>query len=204
VTFTELGKWVLQHLHFPKLVKLFTDELLDIFSTTKLCVVNSDRSGLELLQTLESTVQCGKRPDWCGCEKRGPEYQPEELRIQIEPLGSVRLLFGVKAGHPLRCLDDIQICEGKVDSLYSKAIGQVNSYAKLQRKLSNPHCHHLVSSNMKSSSWSLLREATCLLLTIYFFSGLPSQATLRVRRKQDDSSSNCGPWRDGAEGCGGE
>ena len=65
--------------------------------------------------------------------------------MQTKLLGEEKtLLYGIKAGHPLRFLDDISIQEGKCDKLRDADVGQVKTYAGLQARLvTNPAFHRL-------------------------------------------------------------
>jgi hypothetical protein len=126
-------------------------KLMPIFNEIGLVVVNSERSGFEWLQTFSEVEKCEKRPDLIICNpcfyeaRTQPEVSVGVLAVQSKLLGEEKtLLYGIKAGHPLRFLDDICIVEGKKDSLKNADWGQVKTYAGLQaRKVTNPAFHRI-------------------------------------------------------------
>jgi hypothetical protein len=126
-------------------------KLIPVFEEIGLSVVNSERPGFEWLQTLSGVEKCDKRPDLIICnpcfyEVRAQPNVGDGVRaVQTLLLGSDKpLLYGVKAGHPLRFLDDISIEEGKKDKLKDADVGQAKTYAGLQaRELTNPTFHRI-------------------------------------------------------------
>lgn len=94
-------------------------KLMPIFKEIGLVVVNSERTGFEWLRILSGVAACNKRPDLINCNpcfyeaRAQPKVKDGVLAVQNKLLGSDRLLYGIKAGHPLRFLDDISVHEGK-------------------------------------------------------------------------------------------
>jgi hypothetical protein len=123
-----------------------------IFAQIGLVVVNSERPGFEWLEPLTEGEKCEKRPDLIICnpcfyEARTP---PNTLTEKIHELqnnlldNDKTLLYGIKAGHPLRFLDDISIIEGKKDNLTDADYGQVKTYVCLQaREVTNAAFHRI-------------------------------------------------------------
>ena len=124
-------------------------KLMPIFNEIGLVVVNSERPGFEWLQTFSGVEKCDKRPDLIICNpcfyeaRTQPDVAVEVLAVQKKLLGEEKtLLYGIKAGHPLRFLDDISIKEGKYEKLKDADVGQVRTYAGLQARLvTNPAFH---------------------------------------------------------------
>jgi len=127
-------------------------KLMPIFNEIGLVVVNSERPGFEWLQTLSGVGKCDKRPDLIICNpcfyeaRTQPDVAVGVLAVQKKLLGEEKtLLYGIKAGHPLRFLDDISIIEGKYGMLKDPDVGQVKTYAGLQaRVVTNPAFHRVV------------------------------------------------------------
>ena len=128
-------------------------KLIPIFEEIGLSVVNSERPGFEWLQPFVGGGKSDKRPDLIICNpcfyeaRAKPDVGDGVLAVQNKLLGNENektLLYGVKAGHPLRFLDDIHIVEGKKGKLSDSDVGQVKTYAGLQaRKSDNPVVHRL-------------------------------------------------------------
>jgi hypothetical protein len=126
-------------------------KLMPIFNEIGLVVVNSERPGFEWLQTLSGVEKCTRRPDLIICNpcfyeaRTQPDVADGVLAVQKKLLGNDEtLLYGIKAGHPLRFLDDISIKEGKRDKLKDADVGQVKMYAGLQARLvTNPAFHRV-------------------------------------------------------------
>ena len=126
-------------------------KLISVFEEIGLAVVNSERPGFEWLQTLSGVEKCDKRPDLIICNpcfyeaRDPPDVGDGVLAVQRKLLENGKtLLYGIKAGHPLRFLDDIFIEEGKKDKLKDCDVGQVKTYAGLQARLvSNPAFHRI-------------------------------------------------------------
>lgn len=128
-------------------------KLIPIFEEIGLSVVNSERPGFQWLQPLIGGVKSEKRPDLIICNpcfyevRAKPDVGAGVLAVQNKLLGNENketLLYGVKAGHPLRFLDDIHIVEGKKEKLSDSAVGQLKTYAGLQaRKSNNPVVHRI-------------------------------------------------------------
>ena len=126
-------------------------KLMPIFNEIGLVVVNSERPGFEWLQTLSGVEKCDKRPDLIICNpcfyeaRTQPDVAVGVLGVQKKLLGEEKtLLYGIKAGHPLRFLDDISIKEGKYGKHKDADVGQVKTYAGLQARLvTNPAFHRI-------------------------------------------------------------
>lgn len=127
-------------------------KLVEIFNEIGLVVVNSERNGFEWLQTLSGVEKCDRRPDLIICNpcfyeaRIQPDVAVGVLAVQKKLLGAEKtLLYGTKAGHPLRFLDDISIQEGKYGKLNSSDVGQVKTYAGLQARLVNNPAFHRIA-----------------------------------------------------------
>lgn len=126
-------------------------KLIPIFNEIGLVVVNSERPGFEWLQTLSGVEKCDKRPDLIICNpcfyeaRTQPDVSVGVLAVQNKLLGEENtLLYGIKAGHPLRFLDDIYMKEGKYGTVRDADVGQVKTYAGLQaRRVTNPAFHRI-------------------------------------------------------------
>jgi len=125
-------------------------KLVPIFNEIGLVVVNSERSGFDWLQTFSGVELYDKRPDLIICNpcfyeaRAQPEVGERVIAIQNQLMRNDKLLYGIKAGHPLRFLDDIFIMEGKKDKLNDGDVGQVKTYAGLQARLvGNPAFHRI-------------------------------------------------------------
>ena len=134
-------------------------KLISVFEEIGLCVVNSERPGFEWLETFSAADKCTKRPDFIICNPAFYEQRAEPDNISTGVLAvqhmlldqDQTLLYGVKAGHPLRFLDDICIIEGKVDKLQDADVGQMKTYAGLQARLvTNTAFHRLALFNQQT------------------------------------------------------
>jgi len=127
-------------------------KLMSVCEEIGLSVVNSERTGFEWLSTLSGICKCDKRPDLIICNpcfyeaRAQPNVGDKVLAVQKKLLGNDKTpLYGIKAGHPFICLDDIFIGEGKKDNLNDADVGQVKTYAGLQaRLLTNSTFHRIV------------------------------------------------------------
>lgn len=126
-------------------------KLVPVFNEIGLVVVNSEHPGFEWLQTLSGVDKCDKRPDMIICNpcfyeaRAQPDVGEGVIAVQNKLLGNgTTLLYGIKAGHPLRFLDDVHIKEGKKDKLKDADVGQVKTYSGLQARLvTNPSFHRI-------------------------------------------------------------
>ena len=126
-------------------------KLISVFEEVGLAVVNSERPGFEWLPTLSGVEKCDKRPDLIICNpcfyeaRDQPIVGDGALAVQRKLLENGKtLLYGIKAGDPLRFLDDIYIQEGKKEKLKDADVGQVKTYACLQARLvTNPAFHRI-------------------------------------------------------------
>jgi len=114
-------------------------KLISVFEEVGLAVVNSERPGFEWLPTLSGVEKCDKRPDLIICNpcfyeaRDQPIVGDGALAVQRKLLENGKtLLYGIKAGDPLRFLDDIYIEEGKEVKLKDADVGQVKTYAGLR------------------------------------------------------------------------
>ena len=105
-----------------------------MFEEIGLCVVNSDRSGFERLETLSGADKWVNSPDFIICN---PLFAVQQMLLDQDKT----LLNSVRAGQPRRFLDDICIVEGKVDQLQDLWAVQMAVYLvghldlKLERKM---------------------------------------------------------------------
>lgn len=126
-------------------------KLISVFEEVGLAVVNSERPGFEWLTTLSGVEKCDKRPDLIICNpcfyeaRDQPNAGDGVLAVQRKLLENGKtLLYGIKAGDPLRFLDDIYIEEGRKEKLKDADVGQVKTYAGLQARLvTNPAFHRI-------------------------------------------------------------
>lgn len=126
-------------------------KLISVFEEVGLVVVNSERPGFEWLPTLSGEEKCDKRPDLIICNacfyeaRDQPNVGDKVLAIQRKLLEKGKtVLYGIKAGDPLRFLDDICIEEGKKEKLKDADVGQLKRYAGLQaRRVTNPAFHRI-------------------------------------------------------------
>ena len=133
-------------------------KLTPILEEIGLSVINSERPGFEWLPAFSEVNKNDRRPDMIICNpcfyelRAQPNIGENLLKIQRELLGNDKtLLYGVKAGHPLRFLDDVHILEGKKGMLNDSDIGLVKMYGAFQARLiTNPAFHRLALFDRES------------------------------------------------------